>query len=203
MRRPLFVILFWVGGFSPAGRADVLLKGIAVNGGEPMFALVSTDDHTSKWILLGQSFAGARAVSFNAPKGALTVEVGGARKDIYLQQPEIGKGEAQSAQPLLKAEIRLKLIQLKRREAETDQQLLDRAKNTVIAKLSAGIQFADVAKEYSDDARKSKGGDWGWVKPEDFRPEFRDIAFALKNGELSRPFLRPEGWFLLLAEDSR
>lgn len=168
-----------------------------------MFSLFSTVDQTGKWIVLGQSFAGARAVSFDAPKEALTVEIAGTKKQIFLEHSETGKNDANGDQLRPRTEIRLRLIQVKRREAETDQQLLERARNTVFAKLSAGVPFADVAKEYSDDARKSKGGDWGWIKPTDLRAEFRDAAFALKDGETSPPFLRSEGCFLLFAEEGR
>ena len=60
-----------------------------------------------------------------------------------------------------------------------------------------------MAKEYSKDARKSKGGDWGWMKRSDFKKEFSDPAFALKKGESSQAVLLPEGCFLLFAEDRK
>jgi peptidyl-prolyl cis-trans isomerase SurA len=99
-------------------------------------------------------------------------------------------------------EDHLRLIQLTRTEGETDAQLAAMGTD-ILAKLKAGTSFEDLAKEYSKDARKSKGGDWGWLKRSDFKKEFSDPAFALKKGEASRPVLLPEGCFLLFAEDRK
>jgi peptidyl-prolyl cis-trans isomerase SurA len=99
-------------------------------------------------------------------------------------------------------EVHLRLIQLTRTEGETDAQLATMGAD-ILAKLKAGTSFEDLAKEYSKDARKSKGGDWGWLKRSDFKKEFSDPAFALKKGEASRPVLLPEGCFLLFAEDRK
>ena len=99
-------------------------------------------------------------------------------------------------------EVHLRLIQLTRTEGETDAQLAAMG-NDILAKLKAGTSFEDLAKEYSKDARKSKGGDWGWLKRSDFKKEFSDPAFALKKGESSQPVLLPEGCFLLFAEDRK
>jgi len=99
-------------------------------------------------------------------------------------------------------EVHLRLIQLTRGEGDTDASLLA-AGNDIIAKLKAGQSFEDLAKEYSKDTRKSKGGDWGWLKRSDFKKEFSDPAFALKKGECSQPVVLPEGCFLLFAEDRK
>jgi peptidyl-prolyl cis-trans isomerase SurA len=99
-------------------------------------------------------------------------------------------------------EVHLRLIQLTRNDGETDAQLTTMG-NDILAKLKTGTSFEDLAKEYSKDARKSKGGDWGWLKRSDFKKEFSDPAFALKKGESSQPVILPEGCFLLFAEDRK
>jgi len=99
-------------------------------------------------------------------------------------------------------EVHLRLIQLTRTEGETDA-TLTAAANDILAKMKAGTSFEDLAKEYSKDQRKSKGGDWGWLKRSDFKKEFSDPAFALKKGESSQPVLLPEGCFLLFAQDRK
>ena len=68
-------------------------------------------------------------------------------------------------------EVHLRLIQLTRNDGETDAQLTVAA-GEILTKLKAGTSFEDLAKEYSKDARKSKGGDWGWMKRSDFKKEF-------------------------------
>lgn len=98
--------------------------------------------------------------------------------------------------------VHLRLIQLTRGENDTDATLLAQG-NEIIEKLKAGQKFEDLAKEYSKDTRRSKGGDWGWQKRSDLKKEFSDPVFALKKGETSPPVILPEGCFLLFAEDRK
>lgn len=99
-------------------------------------------------------------------------------------------------------EVHLRLIQLTRNEGETDAVLMEQA-GKILARLKAGEKFEDLAKEFSRDARRAKGGDWGILKRSDFRKEFSDVAFNLKAGEASAPLLLPEGCFILFAEDRK
>lgn len=96
----------------------------------------------------------------------------------------------------------LRLIQLKRAQGETDAQLLDKA-TVILARLRAGETFDALAREFSDDARRNRGGDWGWQRPEDLRAAYRDTVFAMKPGEVSAPIFAPEGCFLLFVEDRK
>jgi peptidyl-prolyl cis-trans isomerase SurA len=98
--------------------------------------------------------------------------------------------------------VHLRLIQLTRTENETDATLTEKA-NQVIARFKAGEKFEDLAKEFSNDMKRSKGGDWGWMKRSDFKKEFSDPAFELKKGEASKVILLPEGAFILYAEDRK
>ena len=67
--------------------------------------------------------------------------------------------------------------------------------------VKAGEKFEDLAKEFSNDMKRSKGGDWGWMKRSDFKKEFSDPAFDLKKGETSKLILLPEGAFVLFADE--
>ncbi|HTT55753.1 MAG TPA: peptidylprolyl isomerase [Opitutaceae bacterium] len=96
----------------------------------------------------------------------------------------------------------LRVIQFTRNNSETDAQLQAKAEN-VLAKFREGESFAELARQYSQDTRRSKGGDWGWIKRSDMRKEFTDILFSLKKGEVSKPILVPEGCFLLYVEDRK
>jgi peptidyl-prolyl cis-trans isomerase SurA len=95
-------------------------------------------------------------------------------------------------------QVHLRLIQLNRGEA-TDEQLLAQA-GEIVAKFRAGTKFEDLAKEYTQDSRKSRGGDWGWQKRADLKPEFSEPLFALQAGEVSAPVVQKEGVYLLYAE---
>lgn len=99
-------------------------------------------------------------------------------------------------------EVYLRMIQLTKAEEDTDATLQERA-NQIIARFKAGEKFEDLAKEFSKDRMRAKGGDWGWQKRSDFRDEFRTVAFELKKGEISQPVALPEGVFILFAEDRK
>lgn len=99
-------------------------------------------------------------------------------------------------------QVHLRMIQLTRNEGQGDEELQQQA-NLILARLNAGEKFEDLAREYSRDVKRSKGGDWGWLDRSGFRQEFSDVAFNLKKGEASEPLILPEGCFILYAEDRK
>ena len=65
------------------------------------------------------------------------------------------------------------------------------------AQIESGADFAEVAKNNSEDSSASKGGDLGWVAPGDTVPEFERVMNSLKDGEVSEPIQTPFGWHLV------
>ena len=64
--------------------------------------------------------------------------------------------------------------------------------------------FEKFAKEYSEDSASAvSGGDLGYVLKSDLVPEFGEIAFILKVGEVSKPVKTQYGWHLIKVEDAR
>ncbi len=55
----------------------------------------------------------------------------------------------------------------------------------VLDQLKKGGNFEDLARKYSIDAAKIKGGDLGWFSKGSMIPEFEKVAFAMKEGETS------------------
>jgi peptidyl-prolyl cis-trans isomerase SurA len=98
--------------------------------------------------------------------------------------------------------VHLRLIQFSRNNGETDVELANKGAE-VIARFGRGEKFEDLAKEYSQDSRRSKGGDWGWQKRSDLKPEFSGPLFALKAGQISNAILLPEGCFVLFVEERK
>jgi len=96
----------------------------------------------------------------------------------------------------------LRVIQFTRGSADNDA-LLSAKAQAVRAKFHAGDSFAELARQFSQDTRRNKGGDWGWTKRSDMRKEFSDVLFNLKKGEVSEPIITPEGSFLLYVEDRK
>ncbi len=98
--------------------------------------------------------------------------------------------------------VHLRLIQFTRSEGITDEQLRAKAES-VIARVKAGEKFEDVAKEVSQDYRRSKGGDWGWVNQSGIAASFSEPVFKLAKGEMTEAIILPEGAFVLYVEDRK
>lgn len=54
---------------------------------------------------------------------------------------------------------------------------------------TAGRDFAALARRHSqDETTRDKGGDLGWIEPGQMVPEFEEVVFRLKPGQVSRLF---------------
>lgn len=98
--------------------------------------------------------------------------------------------------------VKLRLIQLTRTEGETDDALRTRA-SAVQTQIKSGANFIDIARLYSQDSRRTKGGDWGWQRKSDLRKEFSDLLFTMEKGQTSDALIMPEGAFFLHVEDRK
>lgn len=66
------------------------------------------------------------------------------------------------------------------------------------SKIRGGMDFAEAAERYSEDAVSAKkGGDLGWIKEGTIDKAFSDKAFGLKVGEVSEPFESAFGFHLV------
>lgn len=72
------------------------------------------------------------------------------------------------------------------------------------ARIEAGEDFAELAREYSDDKGSgSDGGDLGWAAPGKFVPAFEKTLDELKPGEMSEVFRSQFGWHLVELIETR
>ncbi|HET8819446.1 MAG TPA: peptidylprolyl isomerase [Xanthomonadaceae bacterium] len=70
--------------------------------------------------------------------------------------------------------------------------------DTVHARLVGGADFAELAKEVSEDAATAgQGGDLGWFPGGAFGPEFAAQLPSLADGEFSAPFRTSAGWHIV------
>ena len=70
-------------------------------------------------------------------------------------------------------------------------------------RIMKGADFAEMAKQNSEDGSASKGGDLGWVAPGDTVPEFERAMNQLRDGEISQPVQTPFGWHLVQVLERR
>jgi peptidyl-prolyl cis-trans isomerase C len=80
----------------------------------------------------------------------------------------------------------------------------DDAATKIIADLSKGAKFDDLAKRNSSDSSKDQGGDLGWTTPDRMVKPFADAMVALKPGEYSHvPVQTQYGWHVIKLVDTR
>ncbi len=72
----------------------------------------------------------------------------------------------------------------------------------ILVQLKAGADFAELADKKSLD-ENTTGGDLGYFTKGMMIPEFGDIVFDMKKGQLSGPIKTPFGWHVVLVEDKR
>lgn len=71
-------------------------------------------------------------------------------------------------------------------------------------KLESGEDFADLAREYSDDPTSANlGGDMGWFPPEAYGDRIYQTLQALGPGKTSEPFQTMGGWHIMELLETR
>jgi len=73
---------------------------------------------------------------------------------------------------------------------------------TILDAIKKGADFATEAKQYGSDSTKDVGGDLGWFGKGEMVPQFEDVAFALKKGELAQELVEsPYGYHIIKLTD--
>ncbi|EJR58903.1 peptidylprolyl isomerase [Bacillus toyonensis] len=67
--------------------------------------------------------------------------------------------------------------------------------------LGQGKSFEELAKQYSEDTSKEKGGDLGFFGPGKMVKEFEDAAYKLKKDEVSEPVKTQFGYHIIKVTD--
>ncbi len=99
-------------------------------------------------------------------------------------------------------QVHMRLLSLTRQAGESDESLQARAQK-IVERLQAGEKFEDLAREVSQDAKRAKGGDWGWQPRADLKAEFSTPLFALTKGQYTAPIIASEAVYLLYVEDRK
>lgn len=70
-------------------------------------------------------------------------------------------------------------------------------------RVQAGTDFADLARQFSQDGSAAAGGDLGWASPGQFVPEFEEVLASLRPGQISDPLISRFGAHLIQVMDRR
>lgn len=90
-------------------------------------------------------------------------------------------------------------------EANARKQQIEKEVREMYEQLIQGADFAEMAKEKSDDPGSArKGGELPWFGSGRMIKEFETVAFALKEkGDISEPVLSPFGWHIIKLIDRK
>ena len=96
------------------------------------------------------------------------------------------------------------LLRIAQKASDAEQQEARRRIDSVYAALQAGADFEALARQVSQDPGSARrGGVLGWFARNQMVKEFEDAAFALQPGEMSKPFLSPYGWHIVLVKERK
>lgn len=104
------------------------------------------------------------------------------------------KGEVKASHILFRSnpeDSEAKQVEIQQKAEEVRQEIL------------GGLDFAEAAKQYSEDGSASNGGDLGWFKRGEMVPEFEGAAFSLRKGAVSPVVKSAFGWHIIKVEDRK
>ena len=106
--------------------------------------------------------------------------------------------------PLINDEVELAQIIVRPKVGEKERQAVIDKLNSYRDDVLAGGSFATKAVLYSEDrGSRSQGGKITLTREDQFVKEFKDAAFSLQEGEVSKPFETEFGWHILTVEKIR
>ena len=132
----------------------------------------------------------------NMKPGDVSAPLRGASGFQLLKLVEV-RDEAQSGSANLVNQVHARHILI--RVNDTTSEAAAKSKiDTIAARLKGGADFAQVAREESQDLNsQAKGGDLGWFVPEQFGTDFGAQVAALSDGQVSAPFHTDAGWHIV------
>lgn len=96
------------------------------------------------------------------------------------------------------------LLQAVQKKLLTDETFIGPAKTQiedVLAQLKAGKDFAELAKQVSQDSSAAQGGDLGFMKQGQTVPEFDAALFSMKRGQVSEVIKTEFGYHIIKVEE--
>lgn len=90
------------------------------------------------------------------------------------------------------------LLRLPQKATAEQQNKAKQRIDSIYTALKNGADFAETASKLSEDPGSARqGGLLPWLAPNQTLKEFEDVAYSLKPGETSQPFLSPVGYHII------
>ena len=200
--------------------AHIVIRVPEQSGPEQIERQRSRAEEVVKQLREGADFAALAATYSDAPDGPKGGDMGwrsrGRLADLYMQATDkMQPGEVSdvlrsaagfhvlkmmerrsAAAPLLVEQNQVRHILARTSEVVSEDEA-KRKLELLRERIVNGADFAELARQHSDDGTASRGGDLGWVYPGDTVPEFERAFRELALLEVSRPVKTPFGWHLI------
>ena len=96
------------------------------------------------------------------------------------------------------------LLRLSTQATAQQQELVKQRIDSVYRALQGGADFAEMARKVSQDpSSASRGGELPWIAPAQTLKEFEDVAYSLAPGDMSKPFISPIGYHIILMKERK
>lgn len=96
------------------------------------------------------------------------------------------------------------LIRLPQKASHEEQRQAQQRIESIYRDLQNGADFGEMTRRYSQDGKSvSRDGVMDWYGRGQMLKEIEDVAFALRKGEMSHPFLSTIGYHILFMKDRK
>lgn len=192
---------------NPATFEEMIAEEIALERAQSLMGEMIVSDASAKDAIKFKN-AGANVHALSFEKESMTKRLAVSKKEIqdFLAQEknqELAKSlyESMSEEFNKPAEVNASHILIpveQGKEGEDEKKKIEQVRKRVNAR-----NFADVAKKESQGPSAPKGGDLGWFAQGSMVPEFEEVAFSLKPGQISKPVKTNFGWHIIYVKDKK
>ncbi len=121
------------------------------------------------------------------------------KNDVIVPEAKIQEYYRKSSEDYrIEEQVKLRMIAIRVAENGSDSRraLIEDIRTKVLE----GVEFADMARLYSEDSTQENGGDWGWINRGTLNETLSKVAFSLKPGKVSNIVELGNSYYLLYVE---
>lgn len=136
---------------------------------------------------------------FNTPKGEISAPI---KTDFGYHVIRVN--DIRDDEGNVHARHILRLFPRKAKVSDEEKAVVKAKIDSIYELVKAGGDFEELAKKYSEDPGSAKkGGDLGYFGRGRMVPQFENVSFSLKDGEISEPFETAYGYHIVQRVDAK